>query len=103
MVIICSVGGKHGIDSLNGNKYVLTAKQPTDINARWRQHRASDGKDYDLCVSYPKNKAKFVATDECLEDSINFSKNQSCDQNKLNLLVTEIEKILKNGGDYKLE
>lgn len=91
------------IDSLNGKRYVLTAKQPTDINARWGQHRASDGKNYDLCVSYPKNNAQFVTTDECLEDSINFSKNQSHDQNKLNKLVTDIERNLQNGGEYKLE
>lgn len=97
------------LDHLNGKKYSLKPKQSTDIMAISKKHKANDGKYYDAYITYLINNndhAKFSTTYECLEDSINFSKDQkggNWDSNKLDRLINEIERNLKNGGHYKLE
>jgi len=97
------------IDNLNGKRHKPRANPTTGIDAVWKRDKAADGKYYEARIIYFVNRnevSSFVATEQDLEDSINFSNLQNpatYDQNKLNKLVTEIESKLKNAGKYKLE
>lgn len=97
------------LEGLKGNKQPLTAKEPTDISLQWGLIKAEDGKNYDAHIQFLLNNklhATLVATENCLENSINFKKQGAqvdFDQQKLDKLVTEIENKLKDGGNYKLE